>query len=211
MEILYQDKRIIVAVKPAGVLATDVPGGMPELLRQVLGEEHGCVRPVHRLDAAVGGVMLFARSRVASSILSRQVSERSVEKEYAAVVHGSPEPECGVIRDLLFYDTQTRRAEVRHETGPGVKEAALAYEVVDERGELALVRIRLQTGRTHQIRVQFASRGVPIVGDRKYGRADDGCDIALWSRRIVFDHPETGTRMAFSAEPPETAPWTLFD
>ena len=208
MEIVYQDRRIVVAVKPSGVLSTDEPGGAPELLRAQLGTE--CIRTVHRLDAQVAGLMVFARSARAASILSEQVRERRFGKEYLAVVHGEPPEERGVLRDLLGRDGARRMTYVAREPGRDVREAELAYETVDRRGGLSLVRIRLHTGRTHQIRVQFASRGFPLVGDRKYGGGEEGESIALWSWRLEFTHPQTGAAMRFSHLPPREAPWLGF-
>ncbi len=210
MEIIYQDKRILVAVKPAGVLSTDEAGGMPQLLRSALGEPNGCVRTVHRLDAAVSGVMVFARSAKAAAILSQQIRERQFGKEYLAVVHGSL-AEKGTLVDLLGRDSARRITYVAHAPAKGVQEARLSYQVLSRRGELSLVKIQLHTGRTHQIRVQFASRGWPLVGDRKYGAGGEDCPIALWSHRLTFRHPETLQELEFSHRPPDTAPWDLFD
>ena len=170
MEIVYADPRIVVAVKPAGVLSTDEPGGMPQLLRQELGTP--CIRTVHRLDAAVSGLMVYARSAKAASLLSEQIRSRTFGKEYLAVVHGVPEG--GVMTDLLGRDPVRRRTYVAAEPGKDVRPAELSYEVLGSREGLSLVRIRLHTGRTHQIRVQFASRGFPLVGDRKYGGGEAG-------------------------------------
>ena len=208
MDILYQDNRIAVCLKPPGVLSTDEPGGMPSLLRAALGTD--CVRTVHRLDAAVGGVMVFARSRMAASILSEQIREHRFQKEYLAVVHGEPPEERGVLRDLLGRDGARRMTYVAREPGCDVREAELSYETVDRRGGLSLVRIRLHTGRTHQIRIQFASRGLPLLGDGKYGLPGDPGPIALWSWRLRFTHPETGREMTFTHQPPPVAPWSGF-
>lgn len=207
MEIVYQDKRIVVAIKPAGVLSTDEPGGMPELLRAALGTE--CIRTVHRLDAQVSGLMVFARSAIAASLLSRQIRTRQFEKEYLAVVHGTP-PQSGILRDLLARDSATRMTYVTHTPGKDAREAILDYEVLNSCEGLSLVRVRLHTGRTHQIRVQFQSRGWPLAGDKKYGLPEDTCPIALWSHRLRFRHPETGEVLEFTAPPPKIAPWTMF-
>ena len=171
MDILYADKRILVAIKPAGVLSTDEPGGMPSLLRAQLGDDRACVRTVHRLDAAVQGVMVFARSARAASLLSEQIRDRGFQKEYLAVVHGAP-PEGGTLCDLLGRDRQQRMTYVADAPGKDVREAKLSYRVLQRREGFSLVSICLHTGRTHQIRVQFASRGWPLAGDRKYGTED---------------------------------------
>ena len=167
MELLYADKRIAVAVKPPGVLSTDEPGGMPELLRAQLGTP--CIRTVHRLDAATGGVMVFARSAAAASILSGQVRDHRFRKIYLAVVLGDP-GQGGIWRDMLGRDPVRRVTYIAREPGKDVRPAELSYETLAVREGLSLVRVTLHTGRTHQIRVQFAGRGFPLVGDRKYGR-----------------------------------------
>ncbi len=210
MDILYQDRRILVCIKPAGVLSTDEPGGMPSLLRRELGDPQACVRTVHRLDQAVSGVMVFARSRAAASLLSQQIRERRFEKEYLAVVRGCSPP-SGTFTDLLYRDPEARLTLVANGPGKGVQEAVLDFETLSRREGLTLVRVRLHTGRTHQIRVQFASRGLPLAGDRRYGSpGDDAHPIALWSHRLRFTHPESGQVMDFSAPPPRQAPWDLF-
>ena len=185
MELLYADKRIAVAVKPPGVLSTDEPGGMPELLRAQLGTP--CIRTVHRLDAATGGVMVFARSAAAASILSGQVREHRFRKIYLAVVRGDP-GQGGIWRDMLGRDPVRRVTYIAREPGKDVRPAELSYETLAVREGLSLVRVTLHTGRTHQIRVQFAGRGFPLVGDRKYGGAGDGEALALWAWRLGFTH-----------------------
>ncbi len=210
MEFLYLDKRVAVCVKPAGVLSTDEPGGMPDLIRQALGDEHACVRTVHRLDRVVGGVMVFARSVYAARELSRQVRDGQFEKEYLAVVHGTPEPSKGRMEDLLRRDTLARRTYIADGPGKDVRPAALEYETLAIRQGLALVRVKLLTGRTHQIRCQFASRDLPLVGDKKYGDGADPCGIALWSHKVRFMHPETGEKMEFMQPIPYVYPFFLF-
>lgn len=208
-DIVYQDKRIVVAVKPAGVVSTDEPGGMPSLLRQALGTD--CVRTVHRLDAPVSGLMVFARSAYAAGELSRQIREGEFRKEYLAVLRGTPRAPSGELFDLLGRDRARRVTYVADAPAKGVQEARLRYEALDEKAGLTLVRIHLLTGRTHQIRVQFASRGLPLAGDRRYGAADDPVSpIALWSAHLAFRHPETGAEMAFDLQPPPIDPWNNF-
>lgn len=204
------DEQIVVCIKPARVLSTDEPGGLPELVRQALGNPNADIRTVHRLDRVVSGVMVLARSAAAASELSRQVRENEFHKEYLAVVHGIPEVPEGTLTDLLYRDKARRMTMVAKETGKGVQEAVLDYRVLGSAEGLGKVSIRLHTGRTHQIRVQFASRGLPLVGERKYSALEDPCEIALWSYKIRFTHPLTGEAVEFSQKPPKEFPWTLF-
>ena len=206
MEIIYQDSDIVVCVKPLRVLSTDEPGGMPELVRQALGTED--VRTVHRLDRVVSGLMVLARNARAASELSRQIRADAFQKEYLAVVHGTPEEDAGRFYDLLLRDKARKMTMVVTEPGKGVQEAVLTYQVLTKKDSMSRVRIQLQTGRTHQIRVQFASRGLPLVGERKYSTLEDACEIALWSYRLAFAHPTTGEPMEFILEPRADYPWT---
>ena len=208
MELIYVDDDILVCLKPARVLSTDEPGGVPELAREALGDPAADVRTVHRLDRVVAGLMVLARNEKSASELSRQIRDNEFEKEYLAVVHGCPAKEKDTMRDLLGRDKARKMTFVAKEAAKGVQEAVLDYTVLSKTEDMSRVRIRLHTGRTHQIRVQFASRGLPLVGERKYSTLEDPCEIALWSYRIGFTHPKTGERMAFSHEPLEVYPWT---
>ena len=210
MEILYSDRDILVCIKPPRVLSTDEPGGLPDLVREALGDPQANLRTVHRLDRVVSGLMVLARSRKAASFLSREIREDRFCKEYLAVVHGHPEEKTGTLRDLLRRDKAERKTYVTDTPGKDVQEAVLHYQVEGETEDLSLLRIRLVTGRTHQIRAQFSSRGLPLVGDRKYNSAEDPCEIALWSCRLCFAHPYTGKTAEFTARPPEAYPWTAF-
>ena len=210
MELIFSDKDILVCVKPCGVLSTDEPGGMPSLVRDALGDADADVRTVHRLDRVVGGLMVFARSQASAASLSRQITEGSFRKEYLAVVHGCPSPEEGRMDDLLFRDSSENKTYVVKRLRKGVRPAALEYRLEGRSEELSLVRIHLLTGRTHQIRAQFSSRGMPLIGDRKYGASSDGCDIALWSCSLSFSHPRTGNPMDFSLDPSGGWPWSSF-
>lgn len=208
MELLYVDQDIVACIKPPRVLSTDEPGGLPDLVRQALGSPKAGIRTVHRLDRVVSGVMVLARTAQAASELSRQIREDAFAKEYLAVIHGCPGEEAGTLRDLLCRDKARRMTMVAPEPGKGVQEAVLDYQVLNRAGDISRVKIHLRTGRTHQIRVQFASRGMPLVGERKYGSREDPCEIALWSHSVGFFHPRTGKWMEFSKEPPESYPWT---
>lgn len=210
MEILHVDKDIVVCIKPARVLSTDEAGGLPELVRQELGDVNADIRTVHRLDRVVSGVMVLARNAKAASELSRQIREDTFRKEYLAVLHGSPEQDSGTLTDLLYRDKARKMTMVAQQPGKGVQEAVLDYQLLSQRQELSKIRIQLRTGRTHQIRVQFSSRGLPLVGERKYAVLEDDCEIALWSHKIVFTHPGTGEWVEFSKRPPDDYPWTAF-
>ena len=206
MEIIYQDRDIVVCVKPARVLSTDEPGGLPELLRQELGTKD--FRTVHRLDRVVSGLMVVARNAAAASELSRQIREDTFEKEYLAVIHGKPDIDEGRLCDLLLRDKARKMTFVATEPGKDVLPASLIYRILGNNGTLSRVRIQQETRRTHQIRVQFSSRGLPLVGERKYSELNDPCEIALWSCRLGFSHPATGQPMDFFLEPPQEYPWT---
>ena len=209
MEILYCDEHIVVAIKPPRVLSTDEPGGMPELVRQALGTED--IRTVHRLDRVVSGLMVLARNAEAAAELSRQIREGIFEKEYLAVLHGTLKKDADRLTDLLLRNKQEKKTYVVQEMAKGVQEAILTYRTVAGTPTLTKVRICLITGRTHQIRAQFSSRNLPLVGDRKYSLNEDNCEIALWSGTLGFLHPKTGKRMTFTAQPPKEYPWTEFE
>lgn len=210
MEILYKDDDIIVCIKPPRVLSTDEPGGLPEMIRQALDDPQADIRTVHRLDRVVSGVMVLARNKAAASELSRQIREDLFVKEYLAVVHGAPADLEGEYRDLLGRDKARKMTYVATEPGKDVREAILRYRLLGTNEGMSKVRIRLLTGRTHQIRVQFSSREMPLFGERKYAVLEDGCEIALWSHKVGFTHPGTGVWVEFSHEPPEAFPWERF-
>ncbi len=202
--ILYQDGAVVVCVKPVGV---DSQAGMCGVLKARLGGEVFCV---HRLDREVGGVMVYARSPAAAAALSKSITAGAPEKEYLAVCEGQPAPDAGEMRDLLYHDASKNKSYVVKRPRRGVREALLDYAVLETREGLSLVRVRLHTGRSHQIRVQFASRRLPLAGDARYGSKTRG-GIALWSHSLAFPHPESGETLCFSAAPPEAPPWTMFD
>lgn len=191
MEILFSDKEIAVCVKPVGL---DAESQVPQALQEALGGE---VFTVHRLDKNVGGVMVYARTKEAAAQLSRLIQEGAVVKEYVALVHGMP-PESGDWQDLLFKDSRKNKVFVVKRQRNGVKQARLEFARL-RAGEQSLVRIRLHTGRSHQIRVQFASRGYPLVGDHKYGARDEHTAPMLHSCCITF--PYKGQEQKFSHLP----------
>ena len=191
MDILYSDKHIAVIVKPVGM---DSEHDVPAVLNEQPGGE---VFPIHRLDKNVGGVMVYARTKQAAAALSRAVQEGTMVKEYVAMVHGNP-PESGDWTDLLFKDSSKNKVFVVKKERKGVKKARLEFQTLSA-GEDSLVRIRLHTGRSHQIRVQFSSRGFPLVGDHKYGARDGKKEPMLFSCCITF--PWQGETKRFEVLP----------
>lgn len=210
MDILYKDDRVIVCIKPAGVLSTDEPGGMPEKLREALGEPSAVIRSVHRLDRTVSGVMVYARTKRAAADLSEQIRAHRFHKEYLAVVRGVPPNREDMLCDWLHRDRMRHKTVIVPEGTAEAQEAVLKYRLCETAGELSLLAVELLTGRTHQIRCQLAGCGLPLVGDRKYGGpAESGC-LALLSHKIRFMHPRTGEEMNFEAEIPREFPWNAF-
>ena len=191
MEILYSDKDIAVCIKPVGL---DSEAEVPAALKEQLGGE---IFPIHRLDKNVGGVMVYARTKQAAAALSKAVQEGTMVKEYVAMVHGTP-TESGDWTDLLFKDSSKNKVFVVKKERKGVKKARLEFKTL-RAGEESLVRIRLHTGRSHQIRVQFSSRGFPLVGDHKYGSRDDKKEPMLFSCCITF--PWKGEEKRFETLP----------
>ena len=201
MEILYEDPSVIVVIKPQGILSKSDKKGGESMITKLQAHTGGEVYPVHRLDKETGGVMVYAKTQKAAAALSRDISEHRFYKEYLALVHGVPEKQSDTLCDLLFHDKAKNKSyAVKRERG-GVKKAELYYELletVEKDGEkYSLLRVELHTGRTHQIRVQLASRKMPLSGDRKYGARDGRNELALWARRLRFTHPETKEVMEF--------------
>lgn len=176
MQILYSDRDIVVCIKPVGL---DSEAEVPAALKEILSGE---IFPIHRLDKNVGGIMVFARTKAAAAALSKAVQEGQMVKEYVALVHGTP-PESGDWEDFLFKDSRKNKVFTVKKERKGVKYARLEFRRLSE-GEQSLVHIRLHTGRSHQIRVQFSSRGFPLVGDHKYGSRDAASAPMLFSCRV---------------------------
>ena len=191
MELLFTDSQYVVCVKPVGL---DSEAEVPAALKEALGGE---IFPIHRLDKNVGGVMVYARTKQAAAALSKAVQEGTMEKEYVAQVHGTP-PESGDWEDLLWKDSRKNKVFIVKRQRGGVKKARLEFTRLTA-GEQSLVRVRLHTGRSHQIRVQFSSRGFPLVGDHKYGSRDEKLQPMLFSCRITF--PWKGKPMQFEKLP----------
>lgn len=209
IDLLHKDASTVVCIKPVGMVSEEP--GMPVALREQLGGQVYCV---HRLDTVVGGTMVYAQTKQAAAKLSADIAADRLTKEYLAVVEGVPEASEGILEDLLLKDSSKGKSFVVGRMRKGVKHAKLEYRVLrtveTEQGTYTLVWVRLHTGRFHQIRVQFASRKHPLVGDGKYGSKCNRCKVALWSYRLSFPHPKTGKREWYSSLPPEQFPWNLF-
>ncbi len=207
LTVLYRDRSLIVAVKPVGVLSEEHTSEscMPALIREAIGSPDIYVGTVHRLDKNVGGLMVYALTPNMTGKLSNALAAEDAGKEYLAVLHGHPAEESGTLKDLLFHDRQRNKTYVVKRKRNGVKEASLSYRVLKANGETALVAVKLHTGRTHQIRVQFASRGLPLVGDGRYGGGIG--DPALFAYRLTFRHPKTGKTLTFEQLPA----WAMLD
>lgn len=217
IEKLYEDKHIIAIVKPSGVLSAPAPSG-EKWLGDYLFEEIGIKDAgiIHRLDRNVSGVMIYSKLPASCGKFCALVSERAFTKEYFAIVHGVPKEEKGIYEDLLFRDSLSNKTFIADRMRKGVRDASLEYRVLgsaeSEDGTLSLVRIKLHTGRTHQIRVQFASRGTYLFGDGKYGSHTNRGSIALYSARLAFTHPITKKQIDIKSVPTGLEyPWTIFE
>ena len=200
MNVIFEDKHIVVCEKEAGISSQLSPDGN-DMVTLLKSEGRKEIYPVHRLDTATRGVMVYAKTKSAAAFLSKEIAENRLDKEYIALVHGAPAEREGVFEDLLLHDKQKNKSYVVKRERKGVKYAKLSYEVLKthetENGAMSLVRVKLFTGRTHQIRVQFASRGMPLSGDGKYGARDNGKQLALQCVKLSFAHPQTHERMSF--------------
>ena len=214
MQILFEDREITVAIKPTDCVSEQTARG--DGFADLLAARHRSryIGVVHRLDRGVGGVMVYAKTPSAAAKLSSQVQNRTFQKKYLAVVHGSPSEASGRLCDLLFHDRIKNKTYTVDRKRNGVKEAILDYECLGtihdgQLGSVSLLAITLQTGRTHQIRVQFSSRGLPLVGDRKYGAPSKG-EIALFCTALSFCHPKSGEFLTFSQKPVGEL-WSVFE
>lgn len=220
MKILYEDKYLLVCEKPVGVESQKSSSGKDDMLtllaeyRRGKGED-SFVGLVHRLDTATGGAMIYSKREDVTGKLSALVGSGDYKKTYLAVVHGCPEESSGEMRDLLYHDKMKNKSFVCTKMRSGVKEVILNYRVLQvaegEDGEkTSLVEVELITGRTHQIRVQFASRKMPLVGDGKYGSRDNKATCALWSHKVRFTHPITKKIIEAESLPETVYPWDKF-
>ena len=196
MKILYEDKNVVVVVKPPEILSqfSETEENAVTILKEMTGSE---IFVISRLDRNVGGVMVFAKNQKSAADLTRQMQTGDFKKEYIAAVYGCPEEDKGVYEDLLFKDSRKNKSFVVKKERKGVKKASLDYEVLEKRDNISIVKIHLHTGRTHQIRVQFSSRRMPLVGDGKYGAKDNEKNIGLFCREISFINPATKEKMTF--------------
>ncbi len=220
MKILYEDKYLLVCEKPIGVesqISSNGKENMLELLSRYREEsgENSYVGLVHRLDTVTGGAMIYSKREDMTGKLSALVQSGDYKKTYLAVVHGVPEEAEGEMRDLLYHDKQKNKSFVVAKSRAGVKEALASFRLIEsvkrEDGEeISLVEVELMTGRTHQIRVQLASRKMPIVGDGKYGSRDNRATCALWSHKVEFTHPVTKQKIQAVSYPSDTYPWDIF-
>lgn len=208
IDILFENADYVACVKPVGVQSqNDGAEDMVKLLAEQTGSE---IYPVHRLDTAVGGTMVFAKTKSFAAELSKQIADKSFKKIYLAVLSGVPEKKSDTLNDLLFKDSSKNKVFVVKRERRGVKKASLDYSVLSEAEDKSLVRVFLHTGRTHQIRVQFSSRKLPLVGDGKYGSRDNRCSAALWSESVEFIY--RGKTVKYISVPDrEKYPWNLFN
>lgn len=210
--IIYKDRHLIVVEKPTGIPSQDAEG---DCVPRRLAERGYPVKSVHRLDKPTGGVMVYARTDQAAAGLSALVGQHDqLQKVYLAVVQGCPTEPEGTLTDLLYHDVRRNKSYVVSRPRKGVREAKLDYTVLNtvstEEGVFSLVRVRLHTGRTHQIRVQFASRKMPLYGDSRYGGVK-GNTLGLWSHRLSFPHPITKDVVSTESQPNrDTVPWSWF-
>ena len=209
MKILYEDENVVVVVKPPEILSqfSETEENAVTILREQTKSE---IFVVSRLDRNVGGVMVFGKNSKAAANLTRQMQENVFQKEYIAAVRGKPEKNQGVFEDLLFKDSRKNKSFVVKKERKGVKKASLEYEVLCSDEEISIVKIKLHTGRTHQIRVQFASRRMPLIGDGKYGAKDNCKNMGLFCRSVTFRKINSKEILTFSAEPEKAYPWNIY-
>lgn len=220
VDIIYEDNHLLVVEKPVNILSQEDETNdrdMLTILKEYLKEKYN--KPgnvylglIHRLDRPVGGVMIFAKTSKAASRLSEQVRNKTFKKSYFAVIHGNMNKK-DTLKDYLCKDSKTNTVSVVKKGYPNSKDAELEYEIIDSKDNLSLAKINLKTGRSHQIRVQFASRGHALYGDQKYGKSINkvGQQIALWSNSIEIVHPISKETHIFKSTPPDKHPWNLFN
>ncbi len=213
LNIFYEDQELIVVKKPVGMESQETHSFSPDLVSEIkkhihhlsTKKEEPYVGVIHRLDKPVGGIMVYAKTKEAASLLSRQIKENQMQKMYMAVVCGKPVDNVDNFVDYLLKDTGKNMSRIVEKGISGAKRAELRYQVVDtfkEEELLTLVKIWLITGRHHQIRVQFAGRGMPLWGDHRYNPKFAGQkSIALSACELSFFHPKTKKTLTFQMEP----------
>lgn len=227
INIFYEDNHIIVVDKPPKLPCQKdktEDADLLSILQEKLSKEHNIKNPyiglIHRLDRPVGGVILYAKTKFSTSNLSRQVQERSINKEYLAIICGNPEEKSGTLKDYLLKLKTINMSKVVNKDTKGSKEAILDYNIIEtieteEFGPLSLVRINLKTGRHHQIRVQLSHHKMPLWGDTKYNKTftkrKEWNQIALWSHSLTFNHPKNNKELTFKSIPYNEYPWNLFN
>ncbi len=211
LQIVYEDQNITVCIKPIGYSSEDSAFApcVPALLREHWNKPDAYVGVVHRLDMGASGLMVYARTKAAAAALSRQMTDGSFRKEYLCVCAGVPQPDVGTMEDWLFKDSRQHKVFPVKKERKGAKKALLDYEVLEKNEESALCRVQLHTGRTHQIRVQFASRRHPLYGDGKYGSRIK-CALGLWCARLEFTLPGEDQPRIFFQEPPAAGAFEPF-
>lgn len=207
IDILFENKDFLACIKPVGIASQN--DGAEDMVKILSAQTGSDIFPVHRLDTAVGGTMVFAKNSKTAALLSKQISDGSFKKKYLAVINGVPEENSAVLEDLLFKDSSKNKSYVVKRERKGVKKAKLEYKVLESNDETALIEVLLYTGRSHQIRVQFASRRMPLIGDGKYGSKDNRCSVALWSHEVSFAY--NSDKITFVSNPDQCLyPWNLF-
>lgn len=220
MKILFEDNNLIICIKPVGILSQRDESGnenMQDILDKYFISQNSNSKAyvVHRLDKGVGGVMVYSKNQKTAAKLSSIITAGNFTKEYLAVINGVPDEPVAVLKDFLFKDSRKNKSYVVKKMRKGVKEASLEYNLIktcdSKYGNISLIKVKLHTGRTHQIRVQFASRKMPLLGDGKYGSRDSNLNISLWSHHISFLHPVTNKLIDCYADMPDSFPWNLFN
>lgn len=200
IKVVYSDKYLAVVIKPSGMISEDGENSVPSLIREALGKPNSYVGIVHRLDKGVGGLMLYSLDPAVTGKLTEAINAENAGKEYLALLCGIPKEKEDTLTDLLYHDRMKNKTYVVKRKRNGVKEAKLSYRVLSEKDGKALISVRLFTGRTHQIRAQFSSRGLSLLGDARYGGGKG--EISLYSYKLSFVHPITKKELTFESEAP---------
>lgn len=204
MKIFFEDEAIIVVLKPAGVLSE--AANTNSFLNDICEYTSSAIYPVHRLDKETAGIMVFAKTKFAAAKLSAQITDKKFIKEYIAIIHNDINPDKAELIDFLFRDAKKNKSYVVKRERKGVRKAELSYEKLSflqntDYGPVSIIKVKLKTGRTHQIRVQFASRGYSLLGDKRYGAKDTSKNLGLFAYKLSFFHPITKKELLFTEKP----------